>query len=176
MTWADWLVVLTLGVAFWGGYRSGVVRESIGLASIIVAAVVAGSLAGPLTPFFHDRFGLALASAHLVGFWLLFLVAFALTRLAGWAAERTIAVPVFKVASGIGGGAVACVKAVLALWCVLFVALFFPMAPDVRTTLHASPTVVAIESLNAPAYATIEGSLPGRARPWARWFLKRHHL
>lgn len=176
MTWADWLVLLTLAVAFWGGYRSGLIRESIGLASIIVAAVVAGSLAGAVTPNIQKGFGLPTASAHLLGFWSLFLVAFAVTRLAGWAAERAVAIPVLKVASGFGGGAVACVKAVLALWCILFVALFFPMARDVRTTLRGSPTVRMIEGLDAPAYAIIEGSLPGNARPWARLFLKHHHL
>lgn len=176
MTWADWLVLLTLAVAFWGGYRGGIVRESIGLASIIVAGVVAGTLAGPLTPGFQKNFALEPASAHLVAFWLLFLVAFAVTRLAGWAAERATALPALKIASGLGGGLVACVKAVLALWCILFVALFFPIAPDVRATLRDSPSVRVIESLDASAYAMIEGALPGRAQPWARLFLRRHRL
>ncbi|SRR5579872_95847 len=176
MTWADWLVLLTLAVAFWGGYRAGIVRESIGLASIIVAGVVAGSLAGAVTPGFQKNFALAPASAHLVAFWLLFLVAFAVTRLAGWAAERASALPALRVANGLGGGAVACVKAVLALWCILFVALFFPIAPDVRKTLRTSPGVRAIESLNAPAYAMIEGALPGRAQLWARLYLQHHHV
>jgi uncharacterized membrane protein required for colicin V production len=176
VTWADWLILLTLAVAFWGGYRSGVLRESIGLASIIVAAFVAGALAGPVTPPIQRDYAVAPASAHLIAFWSLFLVAFALVRLAGWAAERTIAAPAFKVASGLGGGVVACAKAVLALWAILFVALFFPIAPDVRTTLRASPTVRLIEGLDAPAYAILEGSLTGNARYWARVFLKHHHL
>ncbi len=176
MTWADGLVILTLALAFWGGYRAGLIREAIGLVSIIVAWVIAGALAGTMTPSLQHSFGLPPASAHLAGFWLLFLFAFGLTRLAGWAAERTIARPVLKAASGVGGGLVACAKAVLALWLILFIGLFFPMAPDVRTTLRHSPTVTLIESLNAPAYAMIDASLPSRARPWERWFLERHHL
>lgn len=163
-------------VAFWGGYRSGAVREAIGLVSIIVAWIVAGSLAGSMTPAVQKSLGLAPASAHLAGFWLLFLFAYGVTRVLGWAAEHAIARPVLKMASGVGGGIVACAKAILALWLVLFVALFFPMAVDVRTTLRNSPTVKLIESLDSPAYAMMYASLPDRARPWARYFLRRHHL
>ncbi len=174
-TWADWLVLLTLALAFWGGYRSGVVREAIGMAAVILAWVIAGALAGSMAGGVEQRTGLAPASAHLVAFWLLFLFVFALTRALGWALERILAVGVLKVVSGIGGGIVACAKAVLILWLVLFIALFFPMAPDVRTTLHRSPTVGLIESLDRPAYALLVASLPHRARPWAKLFLERHH-
>jgi uncharacterized membrane protein required for colicin V production len=176
VTWADGLVVLTLAVAFWGGYRSGVVREAVGMLAIILAWALAGAFAGAMGPTFQAHFGLSPASAHLVSFWLLFLFVFGATRAAGWAVERVTARPVLKVASGIGGGFVACAKAVLALWLILFIALFFPVAPDVRATLSRSPSVVAIEALDKPAYAMLSASLPRRARPLVRLFLDSHHL
>jgi hypothetical protein len=163
-------------VAFWGGYRSGAVREAVTLVAIFVGWLVAGSLAAGGASVIHRHFGLPPASAHLASFWLIFLLAFAVTRVAGWAAERTVYTPLTKTVSGIGGGLVACVKAALILWLILFIALFFPLAPDVRTALRASPTARWIEAVDAPAYGLIIQALPGRTRPVGRFILKRHHL
>jgi uncharacterized membrane protein required for colicin V production len=176
MTWVDALVILTLAVAFWGGYRSGAVREAVTIISIVVGWLAAGSVAGAMVPEVHQALGLAPASAHLLGFWLLFLVVFALVRLAGWAAERTLARPLVTFASKIGGGIVACAKAVLVLWFILFVALFFPIAGDVRSSLRASPSARLIASLDTPIYGVLDHALPKRARPFATWYLKHHHL
>ena len=176
MTWADVLVALTLAVAFWGGYRAGVVREAIGMLAIILAWVAAGAFAGTMSPALQKTLGLSPASAHLVGFWLVFLFTFAVTRAAGWALERVTAQPVLRIASGIGGGIVACAKALLVLWLVLFVALFFPIAKDVRAILKRSPTVETIEVLDRPAYAMLTASLPQRTHPFVRMFLDHHHL
>ncbi|HEV2037870.1 MAG TPA: CvpA family protein [Candidatus Eremiobacteraceae bacterium] len=173
---ADWLVALTLAVAFWGGYRSGVVREAIGMLALIIAWSLAGTFAGTMSPALQKNVGLSPASSHLASFWLLFLFVFGATRAAGWVVERMTAQPALRVVSGIGGGIVACAKAILALWLVLFVALFFPIAPDVRATLRKSPTVAAIEALDRPAYAMLIASLPHRARPFVRVFLDHHHL
>jgi uncharacterized membrane protein required for colicin V production len=176
MTWADGLVALTLAVAFWGGYRAGVVREAIGMVAIVLAWVAAGAFAGTMSPALQKTLGLSASSAHLVGFWLLFLFIFALTRAAGWALERVTARPVLRIANGIGGGIVACAKAVLLLWLVLFVALFFPIARDVRAILKSSPSVMSIEALDRPAYAILTASLPQRAHPFVRIILDHHHL
>lgn len=176
MTWPDWLVILTLAVAFWGGYRNGVVRELISLLAVVLAWVLAGVLAGSVAGSFQLQFGLSPSAAHLAAFWFLFLVFFAATRAAGWLLERFTKLPLMRIASGVGGGFVACGKAVLALWFVLFIALFFPIARDVRTTLRKSATVSTIESLNRPAYAMIDQALPRSARPFERLVLDHHHL
>jgi uncharacterized membrane protein required for colicin V production len=176
MTWADGLVILTFGVAFWGGYRGGVVREAIGMLALIMAWVLAGAFAGTMSPALQNSLGLSPASSHLASFWLLFLFVFGATRAAGWAVERLTAKPMLRVVNGVGGGIVACAKAVLALWLVLFIALFFPVAADVRATLSRSPSVLAIQALDRPAYAMLTASLPRRARPFVRVFLDHHHL
>jgi uncharacterized membrane protein required for colicin V production len=176
MTWVDAFVVLTLAAAFWGGYRAGAVRESVVVVSAIIAALAAGSFAGSLASWAHASFHLAPASAHLACFLFLFLLVFVLVRVAGWAADRRIAHPVLRVASSIGGGLVACAKAVLVLWLALFIGLFFPLAPDVRSALRASPSVRLLEKIDIPVYGAIIESLPGRDRLAARFLLNRHHL
>ncbi len=176
MTWADVLVVATLAVAFWGGYRNGAVRELVGVVAILAAWIVAGSLAGGFGVALQERFGLTSGLAHLAAFWSLFLIVFAATRALGWLAERVLRRPVLRTASGIVGGFVASGKAVLLLWLILFIALFFPMSKDVRGFLRTSPTVATIEALDQPAFAMIRESLPSRARPFASLILAHHRL
>ncbi len=169
LTWADGLVALTLGVAFWGGYRSGLIREIVGIAAVIVSWLAAGLFAGSLAATLQSTYALGTGSSHLLAFWLLFLLIFAAVRAAGWVSERFASLPGLRIASGISGGAVACAKAVLLLW-------LFPIAPDVRSVLRSSPTVEAIETLNGPAYAMIGEALPHGVRPFGRLILKRHRL
>lgn len=176
MNWVDALVFLTLAVAFWGGYRAGVVRELIGLAAIVLAWVLAGAFAGPFADSLGVQLGVSVSVAHLIGFWLLFLVVFAAVRAAGWLLERLATLPIVKVVSGIGGGVVASTKSVLLLWFLLFVALFFPISPDVRSAMRASPSARAIDALDAPAYSMLEAALPRRVRVVASSFLKHHRL
>jgi len=71
---------------------------------------------------------------------------------------------------------VASAKAVLLLWFLLFVALFFPISPDVRSAMRASPTARAIDALDAPAYSMLEAALPRSVRVVASSFLKHHRL
>lgn len=176
MNWVDALVVLTMAVAFWGGYRAGVVRELIGLVAIVLSWVLAGAFAGPFAESLGQAWQLSVPIAHLIGFWLLFLIVFAAVRGIGWLLERAAALPVIKVVSGIGGGVVAAAKAVLLLWFILFVGLFFPMSADVRSALRASPSARAIDALDLPAYQMLEEALPRSVRGVASDYLKHHRL
>jgi|HubBroStandDraft_4_1064222.scaffolds.fasta_scaffold901924_2 uncharacterized membrane protein required for colicin V production len=177
MNWVDALVILTMAVAFWGGYRAGLVRELIGLVAIVIAWVLAGAFAGPFADSLGGQWQLSVAVAHLIGFWLLFLIVFAAVRAAGWLLERVASLPVIKIVSGLGGGVVAAAKAVLMLWLVLFVGLFFPISSDVRNAMRASPSARAIDALDIPAYAMLESALPkGETRLFVDDFLKHHRL
>lgn len=176
MNWVDALVFLTLAVAFWGGYRSGVVRELIGLAAILIAWLLAGAFAGPFADALGIQLGVSVSVAHLIGFWLLFLVVFAAVRAGGWLLEKVASLPIVKIVSGVGGGLVASAKAVLLLWLLLFVALFFPISADVRAAMRASPSARAIDALDEPAYAMLESALPHTVRVVAASILKHHRL
>jgi len=178
VTWPDVLVLVTLVVAFVSGYRNGVIREFIDLGSIILAWVAAGALAGTLAAGLSPSWHLAAASAHLIAFWILFLTVFVALRALGWALDRFTKLPVLRVVSGAGGGIVAMAKGVLILWLILFIALFFPIAPDVREALRHSKSVPMIELLDRPAIALINQSVPfpWYTRPIVNSTLRHHHL
>ncbi|HEU5480295.1 MAG TPA: CvpA family protein, partial [Candidatus Tumulicola sp.] len=159
-----------------GGYRAGVVRELIGLAAILIAWLLAGAFAGPFSDSLGIQLGVSVPVAHLIGFWLLFLVVFAAVRAGGWLLEKFASLPIIKIVSGIGGGIVASAKAVLLLWLLLFVALFFPISADVRAAMRASPSARAIDALDTPAYAMLESALPRTVRVVAGSILKHHRL
>jgi uncharacterized membrane protein required for colicin V production len=176
MNWVDLFIVLTLAAAFWGGYRNGIVREALLSVCLLIAWLVAGSLSGAASTLLQRSFHLAPASAHLATFWALFLAVFCVVRISGWAADRPLAGSRWSLLSRVGGGLVGCGEAVLALWLILFVGLFFPLAPDVHATLHASPSVRWIESIDQPVYGSIVGALPENLKPVGRFILTRHHL
>ena len=176
MNWVDALVFLTLAVAVWGGYRAGLIRELIGFAAIGVAWLLAGAFAGPFSDSISAQWHTPVGVVHLIGFWLLFLIVFAAVRAAGWISERFASLPILKIVSGIGGGLVAAAKSVLLLWFLLFVALFFPISGDVRSAMRSSPSARAIDSLDIPIYAMIEGSMPHTVRVVASTILKHHRL
>jgi len=176
MNWVDALVFLTLAAAFWGGYRNGLVRELIGLAAVVLAWFAAAGFAGPTAAWMTAQWALSPSVARVAAFWTVFLAVFVAVRAAGWLLERITKLPVISIVSGIGGGLAACVKAAVLLWAVLFVALFFPMAGDVRTALKSSPSATFIDSFDAPVTAAIDAALPKLARPVWHVVMKRHRL
>ncbi|HKW44878.1 MAG TPA: CvpA family protein [Candidatus Eremiobacteraceae bacterium] len=176
MNWVDALVVLTLAAAFWGGYRNGLVRELVGLAAVVLAWFGAAAFANPAAEWIAAQWGLAASVARVAAFWSVFLALFVAVRAAGWLLDRVAKLPVINIASGIGGGLASCVKALVLLWAILFVALFFPMDNDVRSALKTSPSATFIASFDAPVTAAIDAALPRLARPVWHVVMRKHHL
>ena len=176
MNWVDALVVLTLAAAFWGGFRNGLVHEFVGLAAVVLAWFAAASFASPTADWIAAQWALSPSLARVAAFWLVFLAVFVAVRAAGWLLDRVAKLPVINVASGIGGGLAACVKALVLLWAILFVALFFPMDNDVRSALKTSPSATFIASFDAPVTAAIDAALPKLARPVWHLVMRKHHL
>ncbi len=176
MNWVDALVALTLLAAFWGGFRNGLVREVIGLAAVVLAWFAATAFVAGAADWIGAQWGLAPAVSRVAGFWAVFLAAFVLVRALGWLLEKITKLPVISIASGLGGGVVASIKALVLLWAILFVALFFKMDPQVRAALRSSPSATLIESFDAPVVAAIDAALPKVTRPVWHVVMHNHRL
>jgi membrane protein required for colicin V production len=176
MNWVDILVALTLLAAFWGGYRNGLVREVIGLAAVVLAWLAATAFASAATDWISAQWTVAPAVARVAAFWAVFLLAFVAVRALGWLLERVTKLPVISIVSGIGGGLVSGIKALVLLWAILFVALFFPMDKEVREALRQSPSATLIESFDGPVVAAIDAALPKVTRPVWHIVMKKHRL
>lgn len=176
MNWVDTLVALTILAAFLGGYRNGVVRELIGLAAVVLAWFAAAAFAGAISDWFALEYNFAPSVARVAAFWSVFLATFVVVRTLGWLLERFTALPVISIASGVGGGLVASVKAVVLLWAILFIALFFPMDRQVRVALRASWSATLVESFDGPVISAIDAALPKFARPVWHVVMRNHRL
>jgi hypothetical protein len=59
---------------------------------------------------------------------------------------------------------------------VLFVALFFPLSPDIRADLHQSRLAPDLVAYDAPLDDAMLSTIPWFARPFVLPYFKRHHL
>jgi hypothetical protein len=62
------------------------------------------------------------------------------------------------------------------LWVVVFVALFFPLSPDIRAGLHQSRLAPYLVIYDAPIDGAIISTIPWFARPFVMPYFRRHHL
>jgi hypothetical protein len=84
--------------------------------------------------------------------------------------------PVLGFGNALGGALIGFCKGAILLWLVLFVALFFPLSPDIRAGLHQSRLAPMLTTYDAPVDDAILSTIPWFARPFLAPYFKRHHL
>ena len=84
--------------------------------------------------------------------------------------------PVLGLGNSLGGAVVGFAKGAILLWLVLFIALFFPLSPDIRDGLHESQLAPYLTTYDAPLDEAILSTVPWFARPFVLPYFRRHHL
>ena len=84
--------------------------------------------------------------------------------------------PVLGIGNALGGAFVGFLKGAILLWLVLFIALFFPLSPDIRDGLHQSRLAPSLVTYDAPIDDAILSTIPWFARPFVLPYFRRHHL
>ncbi len=176
VAWPDIVIAIVLGIATYKGYSRGFVSE-LGGAVAVTAALV--------TPWFYNGFldsqiqaitRLGPGSAHVIGMFgtglLTYVLLLIVARLLGAIAK----LPVLGIGNAIGGGFIGFAKGAILLWLVLFVALFFPLSPDIRAGLHDSRLAPYLVTYDAPIDDAILSTIPWFARPFVEPYFRRHHL
>jgi len=150
MTWIDGLALLTLAGGFYCGWRAGLVAEFFDAGSLVVGIVVASWLSGGLAAGLPPTWPLSDAARHLMAFWLVFLIVYAIIRVTGWFAVARPDRPGAKWIGGVGGGLIAVAKVLVAFFVVLYLALFLPIDAQVRDTLRKSPIAMRLDAFFPP--------------------------
>jgi uncharacterized membrane protein required for colicin V production len=176
VTWIDGLALLTLGVGFYCGWRAGLVAEFFDAGSLVVGAVVAGWLASALASGLPPTWPLSDASRHLMAFWLVFLVAYALMRVLGWFAVAYRDLSGAKIVRGVGGGLIAVAKVLVAFFVVLYLALFLPIDQQVRDTLRHSPIAIRLDAYFPPINDAFIAMAPRYYKLIVRPIMNAHRL
>jgi uncharacterized membrane protein required for colicin V production len=174
--WPDAIIAIVLGIAMYKGYTRGFVSE-LGGAVAVTAALV--------TPWFYNGFfdsqiaavtRLGPGSAHVIGMFctalLTYVALLIVARLLGAIAK----LPVLGIGNALGGGLIGFAKGAILLWVVLFIALFFPLSPDIREGLHQSWLAPYLVTYDAQIDDAILSTIPWFARPFVEPYFRRHHL
>ncbi|MBV8531614.1 MAG: CvpA family protein [Candidatus Eremiobacteraeota bacterium] len=176
IAWPDIVIVVVLGIAILKGYSRGFVSELGGAVAVTAALVTPWLYNGSLDPQIEQVTKLGPGSAHVVGMFgtglLTYIVLLIVARLLGQVAK----LPVLGFGNALGGALIGFAKGAILLWFVLFVALFFPLSPDIRDGLHQSRLAPDLVAYDAPLDDAILSTIPWFARPFIMPYFKRHHL
>jgi uncharacterized membrane protein required for colicin V production len=176
VAWPDIVIVIVLAIATFKGYSRGFVSELGGAVAVTAALITPWFYNGTLDPQIEQWTKLGPGSAHVIGMFatglFTYLAILIVARLLGTIAK----LPVLGFGNALGGGLVGFSKGAILLWLVLFVALFFPLSPDIRAGLHQSRLAPTLVSYDAPIDDAILSTIPWFARPFLMPYFARHHL
>jgi uncharacterized membrane protein required for colicin V production len=176
MTWIDVLAIATLAVAFYAGWRAGLVAEFFDLAALVSAALLATMWSGGFASGLPPTWPLSEASRHVIALWALFLLIYGVIRTLGWLFEHYFDWPGKHWIGRVGGGLIGAIKALLVLFAILYVALFFPIDRQVRDTLRASPIARQFDRYFPRINDAIVNLMPRYDKLIARPLMNAHRL
>lgn len=166
VSWIDAAIVLLVATAMYGGYRSGFIATTYGLATWIVsfaAAVVFQENAAQLV----ERLGVQPATARPIGFIVVLVLVEALFSIAGFLALTPVVRAVHRVrtlerADRIAGIVPATARALFVIAIVLAALVVSPVSSDVKATVESSRIARSlIDQISAvqPTLAKLSGQL-----------------
>ncbi len=174
--WPDVVIVIILGIATYKGYARGFVSELGGAVAVTAALITPWFYNGSLDSQIEAVTKLGPGSAHVIGMFgtglLTYVVLLVAARLLGAVAK----LPVLGLGNALGGAFVGFAKGAILLWLVLFIALYFPLSPDIRDGLHQSRFSPYLVTYDAPIDDAILSTVPWFARPFVLPYFRRHHL
>lgn len=174
--WPDVIIVIVLGIATWKGYKRGFVSELGGAIAAIAALVTPWFYNGSLDSTIEAITKLGPGSAHVVGMFgtglLTYIIILVVARLLGIIAK----LPVLGLGNAIAGAFIGFAKGAILLWLVLFIALYFPLSPDIRADLHSSRLAPYLVTYDATIDEAVISAIPWFARPFVMPWFRRHRL
>jgi uncharacterized membrane protein required for colicin V production len=176
MSWPDIVIVAFALIAALRGWKRGFVSELAGFVALGLGLWAGyrydGSFDGAVAAWTH----LGPGSAHVVAMAGTAFGVYAILLVASLLLGRIAKLPVLGIGNAIAGAALGIVKAALVTWAVLYVALFFPLSPDLRGDLHRSALVAYITQPNAQLDGVIERQMPWFMRPFVSPLFTHHRV
>lgn len=174
--WVDVVIVVILALAAVKGFSRGFVGELGGAVAVVAALITPWYYNGAFDTFLENQVHLGPGSSHVVGMFLTGFITYAVVLAIAWVLNRFAKLPILNIGNSIGGAAVGFLKGAVLIWLVLFIALYFPLSPDIRRDLHNSHLAADFTGPNAMIDHSIESTIPWFARPFLNPYFKRHHV
>lgn len=174
--WPDVVILAIVAIAVLKGYKRGFISELAGAVALFASIV---------TPFWYNGFAdgqigavihLGPGSAHVIGMFLTGLATYGAIMLLAWFLNRFAKLPFLGLGNALAGGVVGLIKAAVFLAVVLWIALFFPLSPDIRADFHRSTLVGVLTQPDQKVDDALNAALPWFARPFAHPFFARHQI
>lgn len=176
VVWPDVLIAAIALLGLLKGFKRGFVRELSGAVALAASLITPWFYNGAFDGFFAKQLHLSAGSAHVVAMIAVGIATYLAVMIAARMLDVVARLPVIGFGNALGGAAVGLLKAAVAIWVVLYVALFFPLSPSIRGDLHRSMLVSALTQPNARVDAALIGTLPGFARPLVDPVFARHRV
>lgn len=176
IAWPDIVIVVVLAIATLKGYSRGFVSELGGAVAVTAALVTPWFYNGAFDPQIERVLKLGPGSAHVIGMFGTGLITYVAILIVARVLGRIAKLPLLGIGNALGGAVVGFVKGAILLWLVLFVALFFPLSPDIREGLHQSRLAPYLVTYDAQIDDAILSTIPWFGRPFVMPYFKRHHL
>jgi membrane protein required for colicin V production len=176
IVWPDILIGAILLIALLKGFKRGFIMELAGAIALILAFVTPWLYGGVFDGALQQWFHLGAGSAHVIGMFAVGILTYVGVMLLARALSVVAKLPVLGLGNALAGGAVGLAKGAVAMWLVLYIALFFPLSRDIRADLHRSVLVQLLTQNNARVDDAIIGTLPSFARPLLQQVFARHRV
>jgi uncharacterized membrane protein required for colicin V production len=176
MTWPD-LVIGAIALVFaLKGFKRGFVGEVGGFVALAAAIWAALHYPGVLDSTMRQFFHLDRGSAHIAGMISFAVIVYVALLVIAGVLSRIAKLPVIGIGNALGGAVVGAAKALIGIWAVLYVALFFPLPNELRSDLHRSTLVSIITAQNPPIDAIVQNTIPSFVRPVTEPLFAHHHV
>ncbi len=176
MSWPDILIAAIVLIAALKGYKRGFVLELSGAIALVASLIVPWFYRGSFDGFLQSTMHLGAGSAHVLAMFLVGLATYVAILLIARALNTVTKLPFLGLGNAIAGAAVGIVKAVVLIWLLLYIALFFPLSRDIRADLHRSVLVGYETSPNDRVDGAIIGTFPWFARPFVHYVFAHHRV
>jgi len=174
--WPDLIIAVIILIAALKGFKRGFISELAGAIALFASIVTPFYYNGFADGFFEQYVHLGPGSAHVIGMILTGLATYAAIMVVAWMLNRFAKLPFLSIGNSLAGAAVGVLKSVVFLAFVLWVALFFPLSPDIRADFHRSRLVAVLTQPDERVDGAINSVLPWFVRPFARHFFDRHRV
>lgn len=176
IAWPDIVIVVILLIAAYKGYSRGFVSELSGAVAVAAALITPWYYNGAFDERLEGVVHLGPGSAHVVGMFLTGFITYAIVIAGSWVLNRFAKLPMINIGNAVGGATVGFAKGAILIWLVLFVALYFPLSPDIRNDLHTSRLAGYFVQPDTKLDKAIIATVPWFARPFLNPYFHRHHV
>ncbi|GAC1655565.1 MAG: hypothetical protein NVS9B12_06720 [Vulcanimicrobiaceae bacterium] len=174
--WPDLVIAAIVLIAALKGFKRGFISELAGAIALFTSVITPfyynGFADGPLEQYVH----LGPGSAHVIGMFLTGLATYGAIMVFAWFLNRFAKLPFLGIGNKVAGAAVGVVKSSIFLAVALWIALFFPLSPDIRSDFHRSRLVALLTAPDEKVDGAINAVLPWFARPFVRPWFDRHRV